>query len=98
MNSDIRYFIDIHNDPGDSWGTCMTHWFGIANALEASGLIVPEEWQYRPGALGPDVESWPNSEYYDDLQSGYHSPEDLIEAGNVLQRWASMLECAGKDY
>ena len=79
---------------GDAWGTCLSWWFATAAELfERPGCLVPHEWRYRPspmGAIDPDAYEAPIVAEAPD--------EDLIRFGNLLDRYASMLRAAGKDY
>ncbi len=85
---------------GDDWGTSMAHHFGIAHALYHAGADIPGEWEYRHG-MGcqsePDESEWPDAEYVfmTHSESGIAM---LHYAGNVLNRYESLLERAGRSY
>lgn len=82
----------------DPWGTCMMHGFGIADVLNAYEGETPSEWEYRPAMSGPDTEEWPASEYADGYEDDSTRAERLEYAGNVLSRYARLLEHAGRNY
>lgn len=88
------------DDDGDSWGTCMMHWFGIANTIHGYIGETPAEWRYRPGLFVNDVltDEWPDREYAEAYRDERLSVEQLLYAGNVLERWSRMLDRAGRSY
>lgn len=98
MHSEVRNLYAMCDDPGDQWGSCMAHWFGIAGALYGAGEMFPDEWQYSPGLSAGDCEEFPDSAYAEMLARGDVAPDDLRQAGDVLCRYSSMLRSAGKDY
>jgi hypothetical protein len=85
---------------GDPFGTCMMHWFGIANTLEGYAGETPADWQYRPGLFVNDSlsEEYPDSYYAEEVRDSRLTIEQLTYAGNVLARWSQLLKHAGKDY
>lgn len=87
--------MDAGDDP---YGWCMGHWFGIAHALNCAGEDIPAEWRYRAGAMGPDVEDWPASQYAEGLDTGEWSADDLRDTGDVLNRYRNRVEYAGLAY
>ena len=88
------------DNDGDVWGTCMMHWFGVANALYVHGAHIPAEWEYRPGWLvnESDITDWPESYYHEELALGRMTTAQLVYTGNVLMRWSRLLRHAGRDY
>jgi len=90
------------NDP---WGTTMSHMFAIADViyhdvLYPDGENLPAAWQYMhsPVCGGVDTNSWPDAEYSDYLVRGEMTIDQLLYAGNVLNRYASVLTKAGLAY
>lgn len=87
------------DDDGDSWGTCMLHWFGVANVLYAYTGGVPSDWEYRPGLMTMDaLTEWPDSEYAALYTGRQLTVVQLMYIGDVMMRWSSMLRHAGRDY
>jgi hypothetical protein len=87
-------------DSYDAWGSIMMHFFGVAEALYVAGEDVPYDWQFQPGAGGSSPE-WldePASEYYEMLQSGEVTPDQLRASGNLFNKWADAARDAGMDY
>ena len=99
MHADIKAIYRLDNT-GDAWGDCMAHWFAIAETLDAYGEPTPAEWQFRPSPLRPDINAdhWPGSEYRDLIDEDVVSLDDLLEAGRVFNRYASILRAQGRDY
>ena len=84
----IKYDFRMDLDTYDAWGSVMSWWFDIAEALHARGEDIPAEWQFRPGAGGCE-----ESERLED-----YSSDTLEQFGNLLNRYASALESAGRSY
>jgi hypothetical protein len=84
----------------DPWGTCMMHWFGVANVLYSEFGEVPADWEFRPGMGAGEIDSEesPDYQYLESLRAGELTENDLIYAGNVLSRWSNRLKRAGRDY
>ena len=83
----------------DGWGTLMSHWFGIAEALYHAGEDIPAVWQFRHSPIQDCVSDWPDSEYRWMLsETGQVTADQLRYAGNVLDRLARLYVRAGKDY
>ena len=91
------------NESGDAWGDAMGAWFSIAAVLTIETEDVPATWQYRPGAsvfreedlrADDDMAGYLLNEY----REGVFSADDLRHAGNVLNRYTTMLRNAGRDY
>ncbi len=97
MKQSIKDFIR-EGDTYDAYGNVMGNWFGIATTLQVEGEPIPDEWQYRPGACEPSLETFEDEEYHRMLKNGEVTASDLREAGNVLHRWANMLDTAGRSY
>ena len=90
------------DDDGDPWGTCMMHWFGVAEVLYWEHGEVPAAWEFHPGIVPANAEDeiteWPGTEYRDALRRGDLSAEQLTYVGNVLDRWSRCIRHAGRDY
>ena len=80
-------------DSGDPWGTMMQWWFTVAEEMHSRGLPIPASWQYRQGLSPQNDPTDPVTEVVVAL-----SDADLAKLGNVLDRYASILKKAGKDY
>ena len=88
---------------GDAWGDTMGWWFGIADVLwhaENGTIEIPAHWQYRhsPVCREVDLDDWPGSEIAEGHAAGYYSADDLLYAGEVLTRYAALLDKAGLSY
>lgn len=89
---DLKNEYKLTND-GDSWGNSMSWWFAIADELEGNrGLLCPEHWEYRMSPMRPDNENYEASIVTD------YPDDDLIEFGNVLERYTRLLKHLGEDY
>ena len=99
MHKDIRQLYDLAYS-GDSWGSCMDHWFTCAGTLYRHGGEIPHEWRYRPGLYEDelDEEDWTAGEYEEMLADGDIGLDDILEAGRVFDRYARALRHAGQDY
>jgi len=78
---------------GDSWGSVMEWWFGVAGEMYERGLDIPDDWRYRPspfGGVDPDSYVAPILAEADD--------NDLARFGAILNRYAGVLKAKGKDY
>ena len=81
----------------------MMHLFGIAETLYANGGYIPSAWHFRPGRRpeiqrSEELEWWPESEYQEMIDANILTLADLTRAGNVLVRYANILEKAGISY
>lgn len=78
----------------DSWGWAMGCWFSIAAEAWKRNLEIPHQWKYQPGASNDprDPESY---EYAYCIEA---SDDELIEAGNILERYLRLLKKQGYDY
>lgn len=104
MNQHIRSIIDISGgDRGDQWGESMGAWFDIAHALEHYDAV-PFDWEYRDSPICHGLEPHPSgqndqaimlTEWLDD---GTVTVDDLVTAGNVLNRYIRLLKHQGRDY
>lgn len=78
----------------DPWGECM-HWlFTIADHLHWSEGETPEAWHFRPSPIGPQNDP---DDYVTEIVSEA-DPAVLVEFGNTLNRYASLMRAAGMDY
>ncbi len=78
---------------GDRWGAAMALFFDVA-AFVYEENDVPIEWQYRPGAMGNQIDT--ESYNYDWLNT--LAPEDRLSIGEYLHRLTSRLQLAGISY
>lgn len=85
-------------DGGDPWGSTMEWWFALADVISGiDASQIPSEWEYRQSPMGADTDSWAYQEIISEVCDGV-TLEDLLHAGAVLTRYASMLKLAGMDY
>ena len=83
----------VREDKSDPFACSMNAWFLVAGVLYDRGEDIPQHWQYKPG-LGPlaDFDSY-------DIEEVQATPtEELIHAGNVLERYTRFLDKAGRSY
>ena len=65
----------------------LMHWFAICEVLSVHGYVIPEQWEFRPGAISTEdrkeniKEQWPDSEWAMMLDSDQLTVEDLIAIG-----------------
>ena len=77
---------------GDPWGTAMSWWFSVAGELHFNRNVeCPSHWEHRAG-MGPDEDSWP----FETIKN--ESTEDLVRFGNILCRFAGIMERQGRSY
>jgi hypothetical protein len=90
---DIKHDAMLTYDSYDAWGWAMTWWFAVADEMTRRGLDIPATWQYRPGL---DVSR--DEDSYEDETLELADDDALEHFGNVLARFARILEHQGKDY
>lgn len=78
---------------GDTWGNTMAWWFAVAGEMHERGLDIPADWQYRPSPLGGK-----NDDAYETPICEEASDDALILFGRAMNRYATILKAAGKDY
>ena len=99
MQADIRALFALDFDGGDPWGSTMSHWFAVAGTLYRHDGEIPSHWQYRAAlGAGEAPDDWPETEYEEMVEESTITLADLTHAGNVLTRYASVLERAGHSY
>lgn len=81
-------------DGGDAWGSVMGWWFAIADYLTENFDGVPGSWGFQQSPFGVDKDAY-EFEWLTELQP---TEEQLIHAGNILERYAAQLKLAGEDY
>ena len=82
-------------DGGDMWGWAMSWMFDMCGFLMIEREIrPPDEVQYRPGALGPDVveDEWKRSILRD------LTDDQIVHCLKVLSRYTTMLDKNGESY
>ncbi len=81
---------------GDRWGDAMGALFPVAAELYYRGdSVKPDEWRYRPGAMGGDPRE-PDDNWYDVARDA--STATLERFGALLNRYTDLLRAAGRDY
>lgn len=86
-------------DGGDPWGSTMEWWFAIADVItEIDPSQVPSAWEFRQSPFGANTDSYAYQEIIDTMRDEGAVLEDLLNAGNVLTRYATQLKLAGMDY
>lgn len=81
-------------DVGDPYGLAVSYLFAIADYLTELGEHVPPEWDFRQSPLGPDTESFE----WETLCELRTPPATALRVGQVLHRWITKLEIAGRTY
>lgn len=87
------------HDSGDAWGSAMGAFFDLAAELYGrDDATIPDEWRYRPGAMGNPCE-------HDGLLVPHNfglfvgvATADLERFGALLHRYTNLLREAGRDY
>ena len=95
MYRDLISDYKLSHDPGDAWGSAMGAFFDLAAELYNRGDDIPDEWGYRPGAMGGDPrdsDSY-NFELFDTADTA-----DLERFGALLHRYTDFLRAAGRNY
>lgn len=89
---DLKEEFKFSGDSGDPWGSCLSVHFQLADYLHFKrSASVPQHWEYSPG-LGSDIDpEWEN--FFESTPL-----EQLIQFGNILERYANILRTQGKDY
>lgn len=86
-------------DGGDAWGSTMGWWFAIADVVtEIDPSQVPSEWEFRQSPMGSNTEAYEYQEILETMRDDGATLEDLLDAGNILTRYAAQLKLAGMDY
>ncbi len=99
LHPEIKSLMRLDFDPGDPWGSAMSHWFAIAGTLYREGMATPEEWRYHPGLFEQeDPRDWPATEYAEMLARGQVTLADVLTAGQVMDRYVRILVRVGRDY
>lgn len=100
MQTQVHEVISAGWDSGDLYGSAMQQWFGISSALHVRGEDIPAEWCFRPGACLRTVDDLEDSDrwFWELLETGEATADDLRTAGNVLQRYVRVLERYGHTY
>ena len=84
------------HDSGDAWGSAMGAFFDLAAELYTrDDSVIPEDWRYRPGAMGGDPRD--SDSYNFGLFLGA-ATDDLERFGALLHRYTNFLRAAGRDY
>lgn len=94
-------------DSYDVYGSVVEAHFQICFTLVRGGVEVPEAWGFSAGMFTPkDDDNDPENEDGDGsllgweldllLRDGHY--RDLIQAGEILSRYAALLELAGQGY
>ena len=85
----------LTHDSGDKFGSVMGWLFPLCAELLIRGDGPPDDWEYRPGALGAHHEDDDDYivECFDEVDS-----DTLIRFGNVLRRYRNWLAIREEDY
>ncbi len=81
-------------DRGDKWGSSLTAWFTVANEISYRDECTPNAWQYSP-AMADDPRESDDYLYEECTQADL---ADLIQFGDVLERYTRNLERNGYSY
>lgn len=78
----------------DTWGNALDAWFECAGQMNKRGLLIPYEWEYRPGLGGDGTDE---DSYWFEL---FENTNDdlLINIGNFLFRYCQFLRHCKVDY
>lgn len=97
MNRSLKSLWAMMDD--DAYGSTMELWFGVADVVYHTGLTVPLDWQYRhsPVCTGT-FDNWPDAEIQTLYDIGDVTGDELIYFGQILARYASILQAMGKGY
>lgn len=100
MQTLVREVVRAGWDSGDPYGSAMGAWFGISSALHVRGETIPAGWEFRPAPGLHDVGDLEDSDlwYWELLETGEATADDLRSAGNALQRYRALLEVHGRTY
>jgi hypothetical protein len=90
---DIKYDAMMTHDSWDPWGWAMLWWFEVADEMTRRGLEIPQDWHYKPGL---DLER--DEDSFEQETLGLADDDALEHFGNILARYARILERQGKDY
>lgn len=83
----------------DPYGSAMSVWFSVADLLVEWGPpYPPKDWEFRQAMSGSNTESYVYQELSPMLKRGELTADDLLEAGNILNRYVGLLKHAGRDY
>ena len=96
MNKVLKQDLELSQD-GDDWGWSMSCLFAIADVLYDEGLV-PDEWHFRQSPFGPNAESWEYQRILDLVDCKYATLDDVLEFGNILNRYCDILRAQGRDY
>jgi hypothetical protein len=106
-NPVIEVFRSFGYDPYDPWGSTVEAQFQICYTLMRGGAEIPAAWQFSPGAWTPsEDDNDPDNEDGDGSLLGWEFDiilreggyRNLIHAGEVLNRYATLLKSEGHDY
>lgn len=93
--ADLKANFNLSFDGDDAWGSVMSWWFTVADEIHFNrGFDVPASWRFRPSPCGPSND--PEAFETEAVQAA--SDEALQRFGAVLDRYATKLKRAGRDY
>jgi hypothetical protein len=98
--------IRLMSDWVDAWGSTLQWHFAICEVLTAAGWDVPAKWEFHQGPISRgesiyDVargDEYPDAALAESVIHNDYTPDDLLYAGEVLHRYASVLRRAGVSY
>ena len=112
MASNVRTVADIAGIDDweyEPWGSAMELHFAICDVLAATGGedSALTRWDYHRGAIAPmtladivdDVENdYAAAALAEAVMGGFLTTADLVRAGDVLERFETLVKRAGRDY
>lgn len=96
-NPVIEYLRDGWDD-GDKWSSVLAWHFAIADVVYEIVGHTPDSWEFTPSPFGAETECWEYETIMEAMREDGATLDDLIHAGNILQRYAAQLRLAGEDY
>ena len=85
-------------DSGDAWGSVLAWHFAIADVVHELVGHTPDSWEFIPSPFGAEIDCYEYEAVIEAMREDGATLDDLIPAGNVLQRYAAQLRLAGEDY
>jgi len=94
LKHEILYEYKLQADSGDRWGSAMSAFFDVAGELWWRGADIPTYWQYSHGcAIDPREHDGYMFEILVDAETS-----DLLDIGNILERYTRNLDRIGESY
>ena len=99
----VRDHFSLYFDGGDPWGSCLGTLFAICETLYRRHVDIPAHWDFKPG-LGLEIRRDEPADDDDDVQvyelmtDPAYTDQGLLYWGELLSRYAGLLESKGLDY